>query len=83
MESSGTSMAVGSWLYVCHFRLEQVDPEYSEMCYLLCLMWPFQMALSAGSVSIDGAVAEVYVCSTPATGASFPFCSKLWLIGNK
>ena len=38
---------------------------------------------SVGSVSTDGAEAEVLVCSTPATGASFSVCSKLGLIGSK
>ena len=38
---------------------------------------------SAGSLSTDGIGAEVLVFSTPAMGASFPFCSMLVLIGNK
>ena len=38
---------------------------------------------SAGSLSIDGAGVEVFVCSTPAMGASFSFCSRLQWMGNK
>ena len=40
------SMEVGSVLHMCHVSVEQVCPDYPEMCHPLCLMWPSQMALS-------------------------------------
>ena len=46
MQNSCTSMEVGSMSHMCHVWVEQIGLDYPEMCCLLCLMWPSQMALS-------------------------------------
>ena len=40
-------------------------------------------SVSAGSLFTGGTEFELFVCSTPATGASFSFSSRLELMGNK
>ena len=78
VQNSGISMEVGSMLHICHVWVEWVGLGHPEMCCLLCLTWPSQMALSQQAHCLQMALKLRCLYAQPLPWVHLPWTALSW-----
>ena len=78
VQNCSTSMEVGSVLHICHISVEQVGPDYPEMCCPLHLTWPSGMAMSQWPHCLQMALGMRFLYAQSLTQVHHPWPALSW-----